>query len=112
MLAVDDERVDRDLRVAQHERQRVDAEDGESDRDLDGVPAPGAGTGQDGEDDAVPGVVEQPAEPRGGGVEPRVPGEDVLGVRVGAMLAHEREHGGQVVDARRARDHAGSRTSS
>jgi hypothetical protein len=41
-----------------------------------------------------------------------VPRQDVLGVRIRAMLTHEREHGGQVVDARRARDHTGPRTNS
>jgi hypothetical protein len=33
-------------------------------------------------------------------------GEDVLGVRVGAVLPDEREHGGQVGGTRGARDHA------
>ena len=52
-------------------------------------------------------VLEQPAEAGGGRVQPGVAGEDVLGVRVGPVLADEREHGGQVVGTRGARDDAG-----
>jgi hypothetical protein len=54
----------------------------------------------------VPRILEQPAEPGGGGVEPGVAGQDVLGVRVGAVLADERQDGGQVGRARCARDDA------
>jgi hypothetical protein len=60
----------------------------------------------------VSGVVEQPAEARRRGVEPRVSGEDVLGVGVGAVLADERENSGQVGGTRCARDDAGPRTGS
>ena len=111
MLAVDDERVDGDLRVAEHERQRIEAEDGEPDRDLAVGPPPAASDPADGEDDetAVAGSSEQPAEAgarrRPGAV---CAGEDVLGVRVGAVLADQREHGGQVVGTRGARRRRGT----
>jgi hypothetical protein len=50
-------------------------------------------------------VLEQPVEARGRRVQAGVPGEDVLGVRVGAVLAHEGEHRRQIGDSRRARVH-------
>jgi hypothetical protein len=112
VLAVDDEGVHGDLRVAEHEGQRVHAQDGETDGHLHGVASAGDGTGQDGEDDAVARVVQQPAESGGRRVQARVPGQDVLGVRVGAVLTNEGQHGGQVVDACRTRDHTRPRTCS
>ena len=57
----------------------------------------------------MPRIVEQPAESRRGGVQPGMAGEDVLGVRVGAVLTDEREHGGQVGSMRDSGDHAGPR---
>ena len=57
-------------------------------------------------------ILEQATEPGGGGVEPAVPGEHVLGVGVRAVLAHQREDGGQIGDPRRARNHARPRTGS
>ena len=101
--------VDRDLRVAQHEGQRVQPEDGEADGHL-AAPArrAGVGTREDGEDDTVPGIVQEPAESGGRRVESRMAAEDVLGVGIGAVLPHEREHGRQVVGTRGACDHTGS----
>ena len=54
-----------------------------------------------------PGSSSRRRNPDGGGVQPGVAAEDVLGVRVGTVLADEREHGGQVRDTRGAREHAG-----
>jgi hypothetical protein len=98
MGPVHDERVDGDLRRAQHEGERVDAEHGQPDgvlapRRVEGGAGCGVRAGQDGEDDAVRGL----------------PGQHTLGVRVGAVLADERQHGGQVVDACRARHDSGTR---
>jgi hypothetical protein len=57
-------------------------------------------------------VVEQSAESGGAGVQAAVPGEDVLRVGVGPVLAHQREDGGQVGGTRRARHHAGPKSRS
>ncbi len=108
VLAVDDERVHGDLRVAEHEGQRVQAEDGEADGHLPGrSPSRRRGPRPDGEDDAVARVLEETAEAGRRRVQPGVPGEDVLGMRIGPVLPDERQHGGQVVGTRGARDDAG-----
>ena len=52
------------------------------------------------------------AEARRRRVQAGVPGEDVLGVRVGAVLSHESEDSGQVGGTRGARHHARPRTGS
>ena len=67
--------------------------------------------GSDGQHDAVVRVGQQPAEPGSAAVSSGAwPREHPLGVRLGPVLADEREDGGQVVGARRARHHAGPRT--
>jgi hypothetical protein len=112
VVPVDDEGVDRDLGIAEDEGERVRSEDGETDRHLPaGATGSGIGTGEDREDDAMTRVVEQSAE-SGGGVQTTVPGEDVLRVGVGPVLAHQREDGGQVGRTRRARHHAGPKSRS
>jgi hypothetical protein len=95
VIAVDDERVHGDLRVAEDHRERVDAQDCQAHGDLAaGAPGRGVGARQDGEDDAVTPVFEQPAEARRRRVQAGVAGQDVLGVRVGAVLADQREDSG------------------
>jgi hypothetical protein len=49
-------------------------------------------------------VLQQAAEPGGGGVQPGVAGEDILRERISPVLPHESQHGGQVVGTRDARD--------
>jgi hypothetical protein len=113
VIPVDDEGVDGDLRVAQHEGQRVQTEDGEADGDLTrSAPVRRRAAGQDGEHDTVTRVLQEPTETGGRGVQPGVAGEDVLGVRVRAVLTDERQHGRQIGGMRRARHHAGSRPDS
>jgi hypothetical protein len=107
VVAVDDERVHGDLRIPEDHGQRVEAEDREPDRDLTPVVSRGrGGPGQHGEDDAVAGVLEQPAETGRCRVQARVARQDVLGVGVGAVLPHETEDGGQIGGTRDARRHA------
>jgi hypothetical protein len=113
VIAVDDERVHGDLRVAEDQRERVDAQDRQAHGDLAaGTPGRGIRARQDGEDDAMTGVLEQPAETRRRRVQAGVAGQDVLGVGVGAVLADQREDGGQVLGTRRARRDAGPRNGS
>jgi hypothetical protein len=113
VFAVDDEGVDDDLGMAENERERVQAQDGEADGHLTLIVLRRhRGAGKDGEDDPVTGVLEQSAESGRRGVQPGVAGEDVLRVCVGAVLAHERQDGRQVARPRRARDDARSRTGS
>ena len=69
VVPVDDEGVDRDLWIAEDDGERVRSEDGETDRHL--PTGRGMGTGKDREDDAMTRVVEQSAEPGGGGVPQR-----------------------------------------
>jgi hypothetical protein len=58
VVAVDDERVDGDLRIAEHRRQRVQAQHGEPDRHLPGAATRGGvRTGQHGQDHPVPRVL-------------------------------------------------------
>ena len=93
MLAVHDEGVDGDLRVAEHQATA------DRDRARRAPPPPrrrAARTGgvrarQHGEDDAVRRVVQQPAEPGGRRRSAGLAGEHVLGVGVGPVLAHQRQ---------------------
>jgi hypothetical protein len=113
VVAVDDERVDGDLRGPEDEGERVEPQDGETDRHL----SPGAAgrrvrARQNGQDDAVPRITEQPSEPDRGRSRRGMTGEDVFGVRLGAVLADQRENSGQVRGTRSARHHTGPRTGS
>ena len=113
VLPVHDERVDGDLRDCRGGT-RIQAEDGEPDGHLarPRLLLAALGPGSTARTTRCPGILEQPAEPGSGARSAGVAAEDVLGVRVGAVLTDEREHGGQVGGTRGARDHAGPRTGS
>jgi hypothetical protein len=99
--------------MAEQDRERVDTEDRQPDRHLSPLASRGGvGTREDREHHAVVGIGQQPPESGGCGGPGRLPGEDLLGVRVGPVLADERKDRGQVIGARGARHHTSSRTGS
>ena len=87
----------------------VDTEDRQAHGELTAVPTANGRirAGQHGQDDPVRRVGEQAAEAGRGRGPGGLTGQHPLGVRLGAVLAHQREDGGQVVGSRRARDDAG-----
>ena len=94
VLAMDDEGVDGDLRAAQHQGQRVDPSTASPTGSSPAAPAVGAGPG--GRRGRRGARVRSSRRKPAAAALSAVPGEHVLGVRVGAVLPHEREHGGQV----------------